>query len=124
MHSRVRYSSKHLSQSNSTFCPPHSGDGANHRAIPFHYTHFLKNLTPHSHPTNNPTNQSQEGTPKWQIPPTTLSLIHIFTSKDGGCEPQEQSDSERVDSRDAERFAGFGEPAGREATCEGLNIRV
>ena len=47
-----------------------------------------------------------------------------LTSKDGGCEPQEQSDSERVDSRDAERFAGFGEPAGREATCEGLNIRV
>ena len=47
-----------------------------------------------------------------------------FQPKGEGRLRQEQSDSERVDSRDAERFAGFGELAEREATCEGLNIRV
>ena len=38
-----------------------------------------------------------------------------LTSKDGGCEPQEQSDSERVDSKCAEAAEGFGEPDAEEA---------
>ena len=32
-----------------------------------------------------------------------------LTSKDGGCEPQEQSDSERVDSKRKDAADGFGE---------------
>lgn len=54
--------------------PTHFGDDTKLSCHPFSFTHFLKNPTLHSHSTNNPINQPQGGTPKWQIPPTTSAV--------------------------------------------------